>query len=873
MKLPKTDPPHWAERFLKWYCRPELVEEILGDLYELFDLNAQKHGYPKAKRQFVWNVLRSFRLSTIKNIKPNLLTLLIHNAMLRNYIKISFRQFAKNKTYLLLNSLGLGIAIACCLAAYLFYAHNIEFDHIHHPEKVANIFKVHAQQESKTGHFSETMSVSSPLAPASALDIAGINRFTRFIAKDGSIQNGETSFNESIHFADSTFFDLFEYPLVTGSYQAFKSKHSIFLSQKLAAKLYGEVDPVGADITIHFPNEKSLLLTIGGVVKQMPRNNTFVYNALVRFDHFAPIHDLQPDDWSDWRNPATFFELSAAEIAPEVSEQLVKYIPVQNEAYTSTTIKDYRLEPFLSKFNESDVSAWVRLRMSIVPLVIFGVMAFMILLIACFNLTNTSIAMSSKRLKEIGVRKAIGATRQQIINQFLTETTLTMFVALIVGLVIAKGYLLPAFTAMFKFEYGLGDLNGANLLLTLLIVVFIASLLAGIYPALFNGRMNPVNLVKGHVKLKGTNWFTRGLVTVQFALSVIFLIGAAVFYQNIAFMENINFGYANEGLLAIEISSEKEFTILKNEIAKNPKIKSFAGTGTHISHSTYRTPVKVNDTDYQTNVMNIGKNYLQTIGLNMIQGQVSDLGSQANPKGNILVNQAFIEKTGITDPFNQQIEVYNERRQIVGIVANHKERADRANLDEPFIFDLVNPEEYTMLVMETDPIELVSTYHYMKKAWHKHIPNKPFNGHYQEDLLLENLRYGNTTMGKVFYFLTLLGTLLSLAGIYAMASLNIAKRTKEIGIRKVLGASIKNIINLINKEFVIILSIAAIVGAVGGYALINLMISELYDHHVPVGVLTIVLSALFVFIIGFMTTGATIFKVAVDNPVKTLKVE
>ena len=264
--------------------------------------------------------------------------------MFRNHLKITFRLFAKNKTYLLINSLGLGIAVACCLAAYLFIAHNIEFDSMHRPEKVANIFKIHAQQESKTGEFSETTSVSAPLAAAAAIDIAGINRFTRYIPKEGVIQNGEKTFSESIHFADSTFFDLFEYPVAHGNIAAFKDKFTIVLNEPLAEKLFGRIDPIGQDITVYFPNEKELFLTVGAVVKQMPRNNTFVYDALIRFDHFAEILDLQPDDWSDWRKPATFFELASTEIAPQVSEQLAKYMPIQNEANKTVTIKDYRIE-------------------------------------------------------------------------------------------------------------------------------------------------------------------------------------------------------------------------------------------------------------------------------------------------------------------------------------------------------------------------------------------------------------------------------------------------------------------------------------------------------------------------------------------------
>ncbi len=861
-------PPKYAQKFLYWILKKELAEEVLGDLEEKFYKKLEKESPFQARRNYWYQTLNYLRPFAIKN---NILNHLNPFFMFKNYFKVTYRLFSKNKTYLLINSLGLGVAVACCLAAYLFFAHNIEFDNMHQAEKVENIFKVHAQQESKTGYFSETMMISAPLASAAATDIAGIKRFTRYIPKDGFIQNEEKTFSEAIHFADATFFDLFDFPVVSGDLSSFKEKHSIILTAELAKKLFAKTDPIGEDLVIHFPNEKELLLSVGAVIEQMPQNNSFVYDAMIRFDHFAEVLDLETTDWSDWRNPATFFELVSTDIAPEVNQQLAKYIPIQNEAEKSVIVKDYRLEPFLSGFKADKVNSWANLRMSTVPLVIFGVMAFMILLIACFNLTNTSIAMSHKRLKEIGVRKAIGATRRQIIFQFLMETMLTIFIALIVGLSMAKTFLLPEFTAMFNLGYGLVDLDGTNLIITLLMVLFLASLLAGIYPALFNSSLNPVNLVKGDVKLKGTNWFTRSLVTIQFALSVIFLIGGTIFFQNNLFMDTIDFGYDSDQMIAVEISSEKEFNILAAAINNNPKIENFAGTHNHISFSTYQTPVTVNQTDYQSMIMRIGTDYLKTAGLKVISGEATDLGSQSDAKGNVLVNEAFINKVGIKDPLNQQIIVNNENRQIVGVVANHKERGERAHIDEPFVYYRADPKEYTILAVSTKPADLAATYLFSQKTWQKNIINKPFVGRYQSDILLKKLHHMNRTMSTVFIFLTFLGILLSLAGIYAMASLNIAKRTKEIGIRKVLGASVKNIIALVNREFVIILTIASIIGACLGYFLIRMMITEVFPHHVPLEILPIAMCGLLIFVTGLLVTSSTIFRVAISNPVKALK--
>ena len=236
---------------------------------------------------------------------------------------------------------------------------------------------------------------------------------------------------------------------------------------------------------------------------RVPDNNTFDYDALMRFEHYLDIHDLEANNWSDWRDPSTFFELANPENNAQIAGQLNKYIAIRNDAKQDLTVNAYDLEPFLAKISGDEIdNSYVNVRMDAAPLIVFGGMAAMILLIACFNLTNTSIAMSTKRLKEIGVRKAIGAARSQIIVQFLCETLSVMVVSTLLGMIIARWFVLPEFVAMFNFGFGIEDLSGVNLVITLFLILIATSLLAGIYPAIFNSRLHPVALVKGTVKIK-----------------------------------------------------------------------------------------------------------------------------------------------------------------------------------------------------------------------------------------------------------------------------------------------------------------------------------------------------------------------------------
>ncbi len=394
--------------------------------------------------------------------------------MIKNYLRVALRSFIKNKSYITINALGLGISLACCIAAYLLLAYNIEFDSFHNNDKVSRVFRLHTLSRDKDGKVNKDSQAPIILPPLAASEVAGIERFTRFVRGGGSLRFEDKTWNEGLAFADSTFFDLFDYPLKFGSHKFFKDKNSIFLTEEIAKKYFGDGDPTGKLMVLSSVNESEIELLVGGVVSKFPINNTFSFQSLLRIENFIDINKIRIDDWSDWRNPSTFVELTSPQNATQVSAQLAKYIAPRNKARTDMVVDSYLLEPFKSSYNHNDIRfTWVNYRISPEPLVIFASMALIILLIACFNLTNTSIAMTAKRLKEVGVRKAIGAARGQIVSQFLLETLLTISLSLIVGLFMAQ-IIVPAFSNMWQFPYGLEDMNGLNLFVALIILVPVA---------------------------------------------------------------------------------------------------------------------------------------------------------------------------------------------------------------------------------------------------------------------------------------------------------------------------------------------------------------------------------------------------------------
>lgn len=793
--------------------------------------------------------------------------------MIKNYLRVAFRSFLKNKSFIIINSLGLGIALACCITAYLLLAFNIEFDSFHDDNKVKNIYRMRTISKDKDGKTSKDCQAPLVMAPIAAGEIAGIERYTRYLFDNGSLRYNDKVFNQGLAFADSSFFDLFDYPLTSGSHKFFKAKNSIFLSEALAKKYFGDEDPVGKLMVLESVNESVIELLVGGVVKKFPINNTFNFEGLVRIENFMDIHDLKVDDWADWRNPSTFVELTSPQSAAQISGQFAKYIPTRNEKRKDAVVDAFVLEPFKSTDNQNDIRhSWVTLRMSPEPLIIFTSMALIILLIACFNLTNTSIAMTAKRLKEVGVRKAIGAARGQIIAQFLFETLLTISLSLAVGLFMAQ-IIVPAFSNMWNFPYGLEDMNGLNLFIALIVLVFVAALIAGIYPALLSSKFKPTLLLKGSVKIKGTNMLTRTLVGLQFALSVIVLIAGVVFIQNSKFQERIEFGYDKDMVITVNLHGERDFELMEKAISSHPKILSISVSDGNVGSNNYQTPVGVDTGKYNVQAMGVGKNYFETMGLRLTEGRTFNLDNASDQSEGAIVNRAFVEKTGLVDPLEKTVILHDNKRRILGVIENHVDNLFRSKDPEPFIFYPAGKNQYILMQVRTEHENLVEVQKYLEKTWKQVFPAKEFVSNFQEDLLLKNSRETNANLEKIFLFITVLGGLLSASGIFALASLNIAKRTKEIGIRKALGASIQNVVGLLNREFIVILFIAGILGSVVGYYLTNLLLKEIYAFHIPVGIVSVVGCTIFIFLVGIFTTSTTILRAAKANPVDTLRNE
>jgi ABC-type antimicrobial peptide transport system permease subunit len=591
-------------------------------------------------------------------------------------------------------------------------------------------------------------------------------------------------------------------------------------------------------------------------------------------DHFLDIHQLSNTEMGDWKDPAVLVKLSSTTNSGDYKDLMQKYVPRRNELKEDAKVISFHFEPFLKPLNQDDVY-WSRLnlRISNMPIIVFITMAVLILLIACFNLTNTTIATTSKRFKEVGIRKVVGASRKQIIIQFLLEMTFTVLVSLVVA-VIVSSYIVGEFAAMWGLPFGLKDLNGLNLIFALLFLVFVSSLLAGLYPALHNSKIKPVTLLSNKVRLKGGSWFTNVLVSLQFSISVIVLINGIVFIQNAKFQESIDYGFDMQKILTVFIQNESEYKILKQRIEANPRVKSIAVSHHQLGMSSYPFPVFIDTSEYSVQHIEIGENFFQTMGLELVTGRFPDINMTRDEFESIVVNEAFIEHAGISgDPLLATVKVRDQKRRIIGVVKNHVDNLFRSDEPEPFVYYGSKRNEYQVMLIKTAAKDLVNVKDDVESIWKEEFPDKAFTAEFQEELTLGGLRQTNSNMKKIFIFLTILGTLLSASGIFALSSLNVDRRIKEIGVRKVLGGSVNHIIFILGKSFTFMLLISILLGSAVGYFLSTSLFDNIYAYHIQVNIWPLLLASIIILIVGVLSTTSVIWKAAVANPVESLRSE
>lgn len=792
--------------------------------------------------------------------------------MIRNFLIITFRNMMKNKLFIIINVLGMAIAIGCCIVGYFAYEYDANFDAIHKNRE--QIYRVSANrtfnnQIEKLGY------VPTPLTGIIQQNIKDVDKSTRFHFSWSNLKRENDLFESRLAYIDPDFFEMFTFDFLTGNPSEIKDKTTVFISDKMAIRLFGSpTEAMGKQITqVYGTSLKEL--KVGGVFREPPQNSSFYYReAYINFDnHKDEFTDHKEDDWK--RDLTMFVQINNPERVAGVEKQLQAHVESNNRVREDHIIKDFVLDHFPTmafRDRDAEVRNWTWEAPPQSAIIGSGVMGILILLIACFNLTNTAMAISSKRLKEIGIRKVMGSMRNQLVTQFLSETLLICFIALIFGLFFAD-WLVQGWNSLWEFmRLTPHYLDNPKFVFFMIAVLVFTGIVAGAYPAFYISRFEPISILKGKLKFGGSNFLSWFLLGAQFSISLIAIVSAIAFWQNARYQQNYDLGFNIKGSVIAWLNDKDEVEAYRNALAGNPKIQSMAGANSGIFSNRSNDPVEVDSKQVKTDVISVGDNYLKTMNLKLKEGRDFIPDSETDKKESVIISQKLADKLGWEKPLGKEL-LYQDsvRLYVVGVVKDVYTMGLWREL-EPMMIRYIGRDQYSQIVVSGNANDVSEIHKFMEAKWKELFPYRLYNGR-MLSMDFQEVSDVNNNILKMFAFLGIIAMMLSATGLFTLISLNIIKRMKEIGVRKVLGASIANITRIINTEFFVILVVASLLGSAASYFAVDALMGSIWKYYQASNALTFVLSIMLMFIISAVAIGYKVFSAASMNPVNTLRNE
>ena len=793
--------------------------------------------------------------------------------MLKNYFLITLRSLTKNKFFIFVNVFGMGIAIACFIVAYFNYDYNRSFDSYH--TNAASLYRVNSVREFQNSLTSFGY-VPMGLGNAVKQNVSDINKVVRYSPGGANFRIGEELFNNELIFVDPAFFEVFTFEFIEGAGNL-KDKNQIVISDKLAEKYFGSEKALGKPITQLLDSGKLKEYSVAGVFKRPPSNSSFDASAYVFYDNQFD-GSVQDFNENSWRYRATLFvQVNDPARVPVIETLLTPFTENNNKIREDFIIRKFELESFVGMAvrdsYEEKQGSWTREGSPIAAVLGVGMMGIFVVLIACFNLTNTAVAISSRRLKEIGIRKVMGSTRAHLIFQFIGETALICLMALLVGVILADLLLIPAFNKMWPDLKLVTDYFGRpDFLIFISATLIFTSLLAGSYPAFYISHFQPTSILKGKLKFGGTNYFTRILLTLQFAISLIAIVCSFSFTENAKYQQEFDLGFNKSDVVFTYVNNRGEFETFRNALLENPEIIAVAGSEHHINSNFINDPIKHDEKEIEVDIMNVGDDYIQTVGLTVLEGRDFKKDSETDRKESVIITEELARKLGMKEPIGKEIIWMDTvKYYVVGVVKDIYNRGLWREM-QPVMMRYGSRDVVNHILVRVPSSKLVATNKFMEARWKELFPNRSYVGRFMDEEIAEANTVNNNIV-TMFIFLGIVALFLSVTGLFTLVSLNIIKKMKEIGVRKVLGASVGNISKVVNKEFAIILVIASVIGGVAGAWMSDMLMDSIWDYYQQATVATLLISACILFVTSILSIGYKIFKTATLNPAHVLRDE
>lgn len=863
-------PPRWAERFLSWYCKPELLEDLQGDLNEYFERNVKSKGLIKARWIYVLDVFKFIRLYTIR--KPQSLQPMNSFDVLQNNFRTSWRNISKNKLFATINIAGLAVAMCVGLIIITLIGELQLFDTFH--EKYDRIYRVRNTVYETKSDREEYASTSLWAAKQIKETVSGIEEST-IIRRNF---NKDVFFNDKVVslrglWADDSFFKVFTFNLIEGnSSTALRDPNTVVLTEKSAHKLFGTTTAVGKNVIIDSVNYQ-----VSGVIQDPPLHSHLRFDMLGSFITIDSKKMASKDkDWMKWNEMwSTYIYLTLpAEKTSSVRQALAKITKEGNQ-----TVNHHPIELVLQPLSE--IVLGNSLSMEIGPtenkliLWVLAIFAFIVIISACFNYTNLSIARALRRTREVGIRKVSGASRFQVFQQFLLESILLSFLSLIIAfglfLLIKKEFI--SMDATFQEMVTLTPSPKVYLYFAALAIT--VGLFAGLLPAIFFSRINAIQVLKDFASIKLFKHINlrKGLVIFQYTLSILFITAVAIEYNQYKYSMNFDLGFTTDNILTIELQQNKPELLEKvfheiNEVKQISKSNYINSVGMSVVSTSMR---------YQSmDSVNLRFNFIDETYLNLHEHKLlagETFTSSTTAQEHVIINERIVKWMKLQDPHDaigEVLTINGSKTKVIGVVEDFN--YDRINHPIEFFAFMNDPQQLEMMSIKIQSTNMLATMEKIKAAWKEVDPIHPLRAEFYNDSL--EIAYNKLSwMAKVIGSIAFLAIFIASLGMLGMVIFTTETRLKEISIRKVLGATEGGLILLMGKGFIILILAGAAIAIPFAYYFFDQIVFSTFPYRASIGVIELFGGVTSIIVIAIIMISSQTLRVARLNPAKVLKSE
>ena len=797
--------------------------------------------------------------------------------MLKSYLKISFRNIFKFKFFSIINILGLAIGMAVCLLMLMYVINEISFEQFH--QKKDNIYRVALEWTS--GQMTTKHAGAIPaLAPVLNKQFPEVEIAIRIRPDfDGVLTNrlNEKIKEQNLFFAEQGIFDIFSFNLVQGNKKtALSAPYSMVLSQSQALKYFGDTNPLG--LTILFDDHP---VKITGIIEDVPATTHFKPEFLVSYSTIEASGQSFEQPWQTWGDDFTYILVRDNININSLTQKMADLLTENSDAWFASMM-NFTLQPLTDIHWDSETRGDIGRKSNILYIYIFLSAAIFVLIIACFNFMNLSTARYLDRKKEVSIRKVIGAGKSQLVKQFLIESFVITMFAIFLGVVIFE-LLHNALYTYLDAEIVFNTIHFKYLSGIVVGMIFCVGLFAGGYPALFLAKFKPVEIMKnGTSGSQEKLSFRKTFVVAQFAISIILILGTMIINQQLDFMKNSDLGFEKEDVVLINFpfgnkEVKQKYETLRDELLINPNITSVSGAYTVPGTNSRQSISVIQSSSLSENAVNMQAlpadyGYVSTLGLKLIEGRDFSNKFSLDDRESVILNQSAVKALELENPLGTKLKIPNNNRgdvTVIGIIKDFHIQSLHNKINPLLIY--INPDMFLLSALKIKPQSEKATIAYAKKTMAKILPDLEFNYKYLRDSY-NNLYLTEEKTGRLLSIFTGLALLVSCLGILGLASFSTNKRIKEIGIRKVLGASAGSITLLLSKQFTKWVILANIFAWPAAYYLIDKWLQN-FAYRTTIDWWLFFLAAGLALMIAIITISTQTIKVAVANPVISLRHE